>query len=87
MPQIIRTSDLAAVIREELVTLLVKELKYSKEEVKIFTDAFMKVWISLPLTQKILDFPPDVCMTAGFQAAGIDEDKAFQRFTTKTKKI
>jgi hypothetical protein len=64
-------------------------LGYTEAEAVKFADGYMAQVLKLPsLTDKLIavDRMDDSCMTAGFKAAGIDEDEALARYFGQFKK-
>jgi hypothetical protein len=58
-------------------------LGYSKKKGKLFADGYAAAIEELPLLEKLraLEQQDDECMTAGFEAARIEEDEAFRRYS------
>jgi len=61
------------------------ELGYTEEQGELFAKGYAAKLEELPLPEQIevLKTGLDVCMSAGYIAAGIDEDEAFETFANK----
>lgn len=78
--EVVRLSNEAAEVRPLLVAFI-RSLKYSKKKAELFADGYLARVRRLPTLRKLeaLSRQDDECMTAGFQAAEIDEDQALKR--------
>lgn len=67
----------------------IEDLGYTNEQGQKFTEGYASRLAKLPLFRKMqaLDERYDPCMTAGFEAAGIDEDEAHQRYQNLENKL
>jgi hypothetical protein len=68
--------------RRELLIGLIEELGYRKSLAKKFAQGYISKIDELPEKEKIIALIDrhDVCMSAGFKFAEINEDEAFERY-------
>lgn len=78
---------LSEMVEEHKPTMvdLITTLGYTENEAKKFADGYIEAVKKLPTLAKIeaLARMEDGCMSAGFKAAGINEDEALARFQEK----
>lgn len=81
MAEMVKMSDLAEELRPALVQLI-NALGYTDEQAAKFAQGYLDKVAKLPMMEKLraLGYQDGRCMTAGFEAAGIDEDEAFERY-------
>lgn len=81
MTRLLKTSDMAEELRPVLTELIVK-LGYSDEQAETFTNAYLDKVERLPFDGQLraLIYQDTYCMSAGFEAAGINESEAFERY-------
>lgn len=67
----------------------IKDLGYTKKQGEAFAEGYVSEIAKLPILGKMnaIMAQDDRCMTAGFKAAGIDENEAFERFEHRTNGI
>ena len=81
MAEMIMMSDLAEELRPALVQLI-SALGYTDEQSDKFAQGYLDKVEKLPMMERLraLAYQDGRCMSAGFEAAGIDEDEAFERY-------
>ncbi len=80
MAKIVRTSEMVEEMKPVWAEFIVS-LGYTQEQCDQFAEGYAQELSSLPIMEKLdaLENKDDQCMSAGFEAAGIDEDEAFER--------
>lgn len=78
--RIVKISEMVEEMRPVWIEFIVG-LGYTEEQGEKFAEGYAKEMSKLPTIGKLraLDTQDDKCMTAGFLAAGINEDEAFER--------
>jgi len=84
--QIVRVSEMIEQARPSWIAFIVG-LGYSRAKAEKFADGYAAEVAKLPMMGKLqaLDRQDDRCMTAGFEAAGIDEEQAHRRSVSGRK--
>ena len=81
---VVRVSEVVAEMKPVWAEFIVN-LGYTKKQGKKFAEGYVAKLMKLPLLEKLraLKTQYGPCMTAGFNAVGIDEDEAFEKAKSK----